>query len=380
MPIEEKTIVDIREEMALLALDERYTVREVAEMFGVTRPTVRLWRERYRENGRAGLQDRSHAPQKCPHRTAAEIEQMVIEERKRFKFGSKKILRRLKDAHPELQFPARSTVDAILARHGLVARQRARREPNKAAFQRRFEASEPGQLMTLDHKGEFRLGNGKYCYPLTMVDHVSRYILACQALDSTSFERAWPVIERVFREHGLPDAIQSDNGPPFGASNGKFSRLSVELMRLDVQPVFSRPGVPQDNARHERMHRDLKAIVIAERMRTFAEQQEQFDWFQSMFNIERPHESLQMKRPADVYTPPKRSFPRRKPAPEYEPHWEKRKVSETGCIRWKGAVIFIGHPFAGETVALEATDVDLWSVRFYRFTIGKLDEERGKFL
>lgn len=382
MPIEEKTVVDTREEMALLALDERYTVAEVAELFGVSRPTVRLWRERYRESGRAGLKDRSHAPHGCPHRTSEAIEQLVIDERKQWGFGSKKILRRLQDAHPELVLPKRSTIDAILSRHELVKRQRPRpkRERARSPFARRYAATAPGELMTADHKGEFRLRNGKYCYPLTMVDNVSRYILACEALESTSFERAWPVIKRVFAEHGLPQAMQSDNGPPFGAANGTFSRLSVELMRLDVAPVFSRPGVPQDNGRHERMHRDLKAVVVSERMGSFAEQQKQFDRFRQIFNHERPHEGIDLKRPAQIYTPPKRQLPSRRPKPEYEPHWEKRKVSQSGAIRWSNAQIFIGHPFAGETVALEATDAELWTVRFHTFQIGKLDERSGEFI
>jgi transposase InsO family protein len=258
MPYKERTIVDWREEMALRALDKRYTVSEVARAFGVSRPTVRLWRERYREQGRGAMLDRSHAPESCPHRTGEQVEALIVAERKRWGWGSRKILKRLEESHPELVLPARSTADAILARHGLIERRRGGRSAGRSPFVRRYEASEPGELTTIDHKGEFRLGSGRYCYPLTMVDSVSRYVLACEALDSTSFQRAWPVIERVFREHGLPVAMQSDNGPPFGATNGRFSQLSVALMALGVQPIFGRPGVPQDNARHERMHRELK--------------------------------------------------------------------------------------------------------------------------
>lgn len=377
MPIEERTLVDIREEMARLAMDDRYTVTEVAQLFGVSRPTVRLWRERWRQQGREGLVDRSHAPLSCPHRTDGEIEQMIVEERRRWAFGSKKILQRLRDAYPDLILPRRSTVDAIFVRHDLAQRQRRRRSKSRTPFAHRYAACEPGEVNTIDHKGQFRLRSGRYCYPLTMMDTVSRYILACEALDSTSFERAWPVIVRVFRDNGLPRAMHSDNGPPFGAPNGTFSRMSVELMRLDVQPVFSRPGVPQDNGRHERMHRDLKASIVSHRSASFAEQQQQFDVFRDIYNRERPHEGIDMKRPADVYRPSPRPYPSRRPKPQYELHWEKRKISETGIFRWKNDPIFLGHAFAGETVSFEATDVDLWTIRFFNFVIGKFDERSG---
>jgi putative transposase len=259
MPILERTTVDIREEIALLALDRRYTLTEVAERFGVSRPTVRLWRDRYRERGRSGLVDRSHAPLSCPHRTSEEIEQLIVAEREEYGWGSKKILRRLQDAHPELDLPGRSAVDALLRRYGLVRPVRRDRRRAASPFQRRYPATEPGELTTIDHKGQFRMANGRYCYPLTIVDHVSRYLLACAALSSTRLSEAWPVITRVFREHGLPTAMQSDNGPPFGSPNGGLSTMSVRLMTLGVLPVFGRPAHPQDNGRHERMHKDLKA-------------------------------------------------------------------------------------------------------------------------
>lgn len=380
MPIKERTIVDIREEMALRALDERYTVTEVAEMYGYSRPSVRLWRDRYREHGREGLVDRSHAPSSCPHRTDATIEAWIIGDRKRWGFGSKKILNRLQRAFPGRDLPARSTIDAIVARHGLVQKRHSRRGRQEKPFVARYVAKEPGELTTIDFKGEFLLGNGRYCYPLTMVDRISRYLLACEALSSTSFEQTWPVIERILRRYGRPLAMQSDNGPPFGATNGKLSRLTVELMTLDIQPVFSRPGVPQDNGAHERMHRELKAATTLPPERTYAEQQIVFDRFQRMYNIERPHEAIDMDRPAERYPGSARPYPNSRPKPEYEPHWETRKVLPGGEIKWRQKSIFVSHALAGQTVALEATAVDLWTVRFHRFRIGKLDEREGKFI
>jgi putative transposase len=281
MPLEERTIVDIREEMALAALGVGATVTEVAIRFGVSRPTVRLWRDRYREQGRSGLEDRSHATNSCPHRTDPEIEDMIVEERERWGWGSKKLLQRLSEAYPGVEFPRRSTVDSILARRGMVAiRTQKRRAPGPGAVVAKYQATDPSELTTIDYKGHFRLRNGQYCYPLTVVDSVSRYLLACEALPTTDFRHAWPVIQRVFRKHGLPRAMQSDNGPPFGTAQGRFSTMSVVLMSLGVQPVFSRPAKPQDNARHERMHRDLKADIVRHRGSTFAEQQRFFNRFE----------------------------------------------------------------------------------------------------
>ena len=378
MPIEERTIVDLREEMALKALDDRYTVTEVAAMYDVSRPTVRHWRDRLRAAGRAGLTDRSHATRSCPHRTAEEVEALIVAERKRWGWGSKKILSRLQEHDPALVLPARSTVDGILSRHGLVRRRR--RRGGQTPFRRRYDATEPGELTTIDHKGEFRLRNGTYCYPLTMVDSVSRYVLACVALDSTSLERAWPVIERVFRDHGLPRAMQSDNGPPFGSPNGKFSRLSVMLMSLGVQPVFGRPGVPQDNACHERMHRDLKDDTTRPPGRALGDQQKRFDDFVHRYNVERPHEGIGMQRPARLYSGSGRPYPRRRPTPEYELHWEPRLVNANGQISWRQRRIFVGHALSGQTLGLESTDDQLWAVHFFEFKIGDIDERTHRFI
>jgi putative transposase len=380
MPIEERTTVDLREEMALRALDERLTVTEVAVMFGVSRPTVRLWRERYRESGRAGLEDRSHRPHSSPAQTKKEIEDLIVAERLRWGFGSKKILRRLADQHAELELPRRSTVDGILSRNGLVEAKKPRRRLERTPFMARYDATAPGELMTADHKGQFRLKNGVYCYPLTLKDRVSHFVSACTALRSTSFDEAWPCIVRVFREYGCPLAFQSDNGPPFGNPVGRFSRLSVELMVLDIQPVFGRPGMPQDNGSHERMHRELKAFATRPPEATFVAQQERFDAFLHMYNIERPHEAIGQQRPANLFKGGPKPYPRRKPQPEYAGHMEKRTVSEGGNVKWKGDDIFLSETLAGKRVAFEETGDGLWTVRFHRFLIGKFDEREKRFL
>lgn len=379
MPTLERTIVDIREEMALAAADERYTVSEVALRYGVSRPTVRLWRDRYREGGRAGLVDLSHAPHECPHRMSESVEQLILADQGKHTWGAKKILRRLRDANPELELPGRSAVEALLRRRGLV-KERRRRDPVRSTpFRRRYTATEPSELMTIDHKGQFRMLNGKYCYPLTIADSVSRYLLCCAALRSTRLTEAWPVIERVFREYGLPVAMQSDNGPPFGNPKGAFSTMSVQLMKLGVLPVFGRPAHPQDNGRHERMHRDLKAETTRPPAGAQPAQQKKFDEFKTRFNIERPHEGIDMQRPANVFKSSPRPFPRRRPKPEYAAHFETRKVGATGDIQWRNHRIFVAEPFQGETVGIEATDEGICTVHFYGFIIGKIDERTHGF-
>ena len=372
--------MDLREEMALLALEGRFTVTEVALRYGVTRPTVRLWRDRYREHGRTGLDDRSHAPQDCPHRTSEEIEQLVLAERERYGWGSRKILRRLQDADPELAVPGRSAIDGILRRHGLVQRRRRQRPEAASPFQRRYSATEPAELMTIDHKGQFRMGNGRYCFPLTIVDNVSRYLLACQALTSTRLAEAWPVITHVFREHGLPKAMQSDNGPPFGSPNGGLSTMSVRLMVLGILPVFGRPAHPQDNARHERMHGDLKKETTRPPARSHDPQQESFNAFRRRYNFERPHEGIGMQRPANVFRASSRPYPRHTRGPDYPAHFETRKVSANGAIKLLGIPIFIGQALAGHTLALEPTDDQLYTVHFYDFVLGKLDTDKNTFI
>jgi len=379
MPVKEKTIVDLREE-AVLLIEEGLSISAVARRYAVTRPTLYEWLKRYRNEGVKGLEDRSRAPHSNPRRTSESIEARLIEERVRWEFGSKKILQRLKEDEPSVEWPNRSTIDCIFKRNGLVPPRRIRRPPPKTPFARRYQAKEPGELSTIDFKGQFRLQNGKYCYPLAMVDYVSRYLLACDALDSTDLSGTWAVIKRVFQEHGLPRALHSDNGVPFGGhGNSRFSTLSVRLMKLDVQPVFSRPGQPQDNGAHERMNRTLKEKATLPPGRDRRDQQNKFDRFRQMFNEERPHEGIGMKRPARVYTPSPRAYPARQPKLHYDASFEVRKIGKNGVMKWAGKPIFIGQPFAGEFIGLVPLDYALWNVYFSRFLIGTFDEKNQVF-
>lgn len=379
MPIRPTTIVDLREQIALMALSKQYGITEIAELFGVTRPTVYRYRDRYRAGGRADLVDRDRAPH-LTRRTPDWIVAQVVADRRRFGFGSKKIRRRMLDAQPDVAWPARSTIDEILRREGLV-RPRLRRKRYAFPFRRRYEPKSPGELTTIDFKGEFRLRDGRWCHPLTMADAVSRYLLACEALPSISLELVWPVVERVFRDHGLPDAYLSDNGPPFGGHGvSRFSTFSVRLMELGIQPVFIVPGHPEHNASHERMHRTLKENAASHRGRSFREQQQFFDAFRSMYNEERPHEGIDMDRPARRYHRSPRPFPSSLPPIEYAATFEVRTVSSNGTIKWKGEPLFLSHALAGRPLGLEPIEDQLYNVHFASFLIGKLDEKERRLV
>jgi putative transposase len=331
-------------------------VSEVAERSGVSRQAVYNWLEQHRADPEAGLNDHSRRPHTSPTRTPEAIEERIIAERKRWGFGSKKILRRLEDQYPDVAWPPRSTIDAIFKRAGLV---HGRRRPIRSRFapaaaRRTYDACSPGEVMTADYKGQFRLRNGAYCYPLLVADPVSRYLLACDAYTGISLEQTWTTFVRVFREHGLPNLLHTDNGTPFGTSgNGRFSTISVRLMKYGVQPVYSRPGRPGDNGRHERLNRTLLESTVIDPAYNHAGQQILFDEFRRVFNEERPHESLAQDRPASRHRPSPRSFPRREPLIEYEPHFETRIVGRKGYINWMGDRVYFSDAFAGEPVGFE---------------------------
>lgn len=356
-------------------------VTAVARRYSVSRQAVHDWLNKEAEFGAEGLKDRSRRPHHSPTRTPEAIEQRLIEERKRWGFGAKKILRRLIDEDPDVAWPPRSTVDVIFKRAGLVAsRRRVKRPFAPAPAGPMFEASEPGEVMTGDYKGQFRLRNGRLCYPFTVADPVSRYLYACDALDRVCFEKTWQALIRVFREYGMPKVLHTDNGIPFGTSgHGRFSSLSVQLMKYGIQPVYSRPGHPQDNGRHERMHRTLKESTTIPPSADFHAQQVVFDVFRHTFNHERPHEALGLDRPIDHHRAIQRPFPDAEPMPTYEPHFEVEQVDVHGRIRWCGKQIYFSEAFANQAIAFEAIDFTRWNVHFSTFVIGTFDATIGLF-
>lgn len=357
-------------------------VTEVAERLGVSRQAVYNWKERHRQDPETGLHDRSRRPHTSPTRTAETIEQRLIAERKQWEFGSKKILRRLQDQEPDVTWPPRSTIDAIFKRAGLVeSRKKIRRRFAPVAARRTYENDAPGVVMTADYKGQFRLRNGRYCYPLLVADPVSRYLLACDAFTRISLEQTWATFVRVFREYGLPNIVHTDNGTPFGTSGqGRFSTISVRLMKYGIQPVYNRPGHPQDNGRHERLNRTLLERTAINPAYDMAGQQALFDQFRRTFNHERPHESLGFDRPANRHRPSPRTFPSQVPVIEYEPHFETRLVDSRGRIKWNGERLHISDGFADERLGFERITETTWRVHYGSFVIGLFDDAHKRFV
>ena len=376
MPLKETTIVDKRERIALMKLSEKYGASEIARLEGISRPMVYEYAERYREKGREGLEDRSRAAKSCPHKTEGWIEELIVEERLAKKWGAKKIRKRLVTRHPKVPWPGVSTFTEIFKRHGLIEEKPRRRKPPKSPFRRKYEAREPSDLTTMDYKGEFRMGNGQYCYPLTLVDAVSRYILACWGLSSTKLSEAWPVFVKVFREYGLPWAMQSDNGPPFaGTGLARLSTLAVRLMLYGVQPVLNDPGRPEQNGSHERMHKDLKRDTTRPPGQDLGNQQVKFETFVTEYNHERPHEALDLETPASVYHRSSREFPKKEPTVEYPLHYEVRRVSGQGAIKWRGKALFLSHTLKSYNVGFEEVDDGIWNLMFGEFFLAKFSEE-----
>jgi len=373
-----KTTVDQREEMVLTWLSERYTAKEIAQRFETSRTSVYEWTARYRGDGRRGLEDRPPVAQNCPHKTAPKIEEAILRARERYGWGPKKLRKVLMREEPDVMWPYPSTIGEILKRNGLVGHRRERRK-SSTPFRRKFEPTGSGQLTTVDFKGQFKTGDGIYCYPLTMMDLTSRYLLACEAVPSTAFEHAWPVYRRVFREYGLPLAIQTDNGVPFINPNAlaRISRLSVKLMKLGIQPVINDPGHPEQNGAHERMHATLAASTTRPPAGNRRGQQSKFDTFRTIYNDERPHEALGLEVPASQFTASPRPFPEKEPVIEYAPHLEVRLVSKQGYIKFKTLKLFLGEALSGERVALEAVDDGIWSLHYSAFELARLDERSG---
>jgi len=351
---------------------------ELCRRYGVSRKTGYKWLDRFAEHGPHGLADRSHRPHSCPHATPPEIVQAVLEFRRRRGWGAPKLQRLLRNRFPQRPPPTVATIHRILDRHGLVSpRRRRRRRAHPGRPTTPFDC--PNAVWSADFKGQFRLGNSLYCYPLTIQDCFSRFLLGCHGLPAPTIEGSKPVFERLFREYGLPERIRTDNGAPF-ASNalGRLSTLSVWWVRLGILPELIEPGQPQQNGRHERMHRTLKARTARPPERNFPAQQRRFDAFRHEFNHERPHEALGQEVPASAYLLSDRPFPNKLPPLHYPAHFEVRRVSHNGGIRWNSRRINVSHLLAEQYVGLEEIDDSLWEVYFGPVKLGRFHEQEGR--
>lgn len=375
MPWNETTAMDQKVQFVSDYLRERFSMSELCDRYGVSRKTGYKWIDRYIVHGPAGLGDRTRAPHSHPNQIDPVIVKALLQMRlKHPHWGGKKLLVKVRDRHSDWELPACSTVCDILSRNGLVTKRRRRRavghpgKPGSAIVL-------PNDVWSADFKGQFKTRDGIYCYPLTVTDNFSRYLLGCQSVDSTAVECSKPVFTRIFKEYGLPWRIRTDNGVPFATSTlGRLSKLSAWWVRLGVLPEFIEPGKPQQNGKHERMHRTLKDETTKPPAANSRAQQRKFNTFRHEYNDERPHEALDMNTPSQVYQASQREMPNKIPPFEYPDRFEVRYVSANGGIRWNQQWINVSSAVVGEHVGLEEVDNGLWDVYFGVLKLGRLHE------
>jgi putative transposase len=377
MPWKEHSVVEERFRFVEEWNSGDWNMAELCRFYGVTRVTGYKWLGRFESGGLEALRDRSRAAHWHPNAVSPEMEDLVIAVREqRPTWGAPKIQARLKRDHADRSIPAESTIGAILKRNGLTVA-RKRRRTSWRASEPLAHAGAPNAVWSADYKGWFRSGDGTRIDPLTISDGYSRYLLRCQALKAADYLHTKPVLEAAFREYGLPERIRTDNGAPFG-SNGEsgLTRLSVWFIKLGIVPEHIEPGKPQQNGRHERLHRTLKQEAASPPASSRRAQQERFDQFRRVYNQERPHEALGQQTPSMYYRPSDRSYPGRLRGVEYPADWQVRRVSPGGQIRWSGQRVFVAHALEGEAVGLEQTEDRHWRVWFSFYELGVLDPEK----
>src|SRR6201993_1955232 len=375
MPWKECSVMDERLRFVAQLLDGE-AMSEVCRAFGISRKTGYKIFERYKEHGLEALTDRSRRPVRYANQLPRQIESLIVPaKRDKPHWGARKIreilVRRLDG---DIRVPAKSTIHAVLHRHGLV--KVPGRPRHRATGTPLSTGAAPNDLWCADFKGEFKLGNGRYCFPLTVTDHASRYLLLCEALESTRENLAITAFEQLFQERGLPQAIRSDNGVPFASPNSLFnlSKLSVWWLRLGIAIERIKPGHPQQNGRHERMHLTLKLETTKPAGSNFLQQQAKVDDFVECFNNERPHQALNMRCPAECYVPSSRPYAGL-PELDYPFHDKTVTVTTCGRICFNRQKINLSTVFAGQNVGIKQVSEEIWLVTFMDYDLGYFDDE-----
>jgi putative transposase len=350
----------------------------VCRDFGISRKTGYKIFERYKDCGLEGLKDRSRRPYRQANQLPFQLESLILRfKQQRPSWGAPKIREKIRRQYSGIHLPAISTVHAVLDRHGLVSKDRKRRY--RANGTELSKPDQPNDLWCADYKGEFMLADRRYCYPLTVTDFASRYLLRCEALATTKEKYAFTVFERAFKEFGLPKAIRTDNGVPFASPNGLFglSKLSVWWLRLGIGIERIKPGNPQQNGRHERMHLTLKKEATKPAAENMLQQQGKFDDFVEIFNHDRPHQALGMKTPGDFYTPSPRVY-RGLPELSYPFHDRTITVTHCGRICLDKRKIHLSTALAGQNVGIKEISDRLWQVTFMTYDLGFFDHQAGR--
>ena len=380
MPWKETSNLEQRKELIQRCLKGEESIAELSRQYGVARETVYKWLRRFRQDGIAGLNELSRAPQHHGRALSEDSAERIVSVRRLHpRWGPRKILAALEREDPEYAWPAASTIGDLLKREGLViGRRKRRRVPSYT--QPLSHAETCNQVWCADFKGWFRCGNGERCDPLTVTDGYSRFLLRLQHVPKTDGENVRGGFEMAFRECGLPDAIRTDNGPPFASkAPAGLSRLSMWWLRLGIAHERIDPGCPQQNGRHERMHLTLKQETAHPPRANLRQQQVAFRAFREEYNHQRPHEALGNRTPADVYTPSCKPYPSRLPEPEYPAGAQLRWVSQQGSVKWKCRRTFLSAVLAREAVGLVEVDDELFEVYYGPLLVGWLDGHFGVF-
>ena len=375
MPWKETGPMDERVRFVATVSTRYVSFAEACRRFGISRKTGYKWMARYEESSVDGLKDKSRAPHASPQAIDKEVAESLLEVRRKHpSWGARKLIQHLENkGRRRRDLPAASTAHDLLKRHALVTpRRRHLRLRSQGSVLGEFDA--PNRIWCVDFKGQFQLGDRSWCYPLTATDGFSRFLLLCHGLESTALNPTRVAFEKLFRERGLPDAIRSDNGTPFGSTGaGGLTRLSSWWMRLGIRLERIVPGKPQQNGRHERMHRTL-CEVVDQPAHDLRAQQPVLDDFVEEFNHERPHQALDGATPASVYAPSVREFPAKLEPLGYPGHHAVRAVRQDGSIKWSGRTLFLSEALPGELVGLEEFDDDRWCVRFGPTEIAVIDQ------
>ena len=381
MPWKVESMANQKQKFISLYETGRFTKSDLCREFGISRPTGNAIIKRYEAQGWDALEERSRKHADHPFRTSLEIEEAIVAERNRHPhWGARKVRVILMRTFDASALPSETTVNNIMKKHGLTV-------PRKTGRRRitdqhpRYDPETPNEIWSADFKGKFRMRNREYCNPLTIADSKSRYLFAIKALDRADTESCKPIFERVFRENGLPQKLHTDNGSPFGnaVSLRRMTRLSVWFMEIGIIPVYSDPACPQQNGRHERMHRDLKAEATRPPGNSLRSQQKLFDRFLQEYNMVRPHEALGMKTPSDVHIRSEREYPGIIRDWDYKTTYQPKMVTVNGAMRWKDkGFVMISTALSGKYIGLDELDDGVWGVYYRQVALGYFSERTMK--
>jgi len=376
MPWRETSVDEVRYNFILAVKQEIESFSDVCDAFGISRKTGYKWVERFQLEGKAGLNDRRKSPSNRPRDTAAEVEAAIVTTRlKHPTWGPKKIRKILQQEYPDVCWPSRTTFANILKRKGYTTKPRKHLKMAKTAPLE--ECAAPNDIWSADFKGNWTLPNGSRCEPFTLLDSYSRFLITCQNVKSTSLANTQPLLIEAFQEFGMPRRFRSDNGPPFASQSvGRLSRLAIWLIKLGITPEWITPGKPQENGKHERMHRTLKQEINQNPQENLLDQETFLNRFQHEYNYVRPHEAIGLETPASVFSSSERKWTGDLRSPSYADEFETRRVDQSGYVYWKGCRFFTSEILYREPVGISRRD-EIHEVYFGPVLLGWIDPIKG---